>query len=224
MAVPRLRGVPKCLWVIRPAANTCPRRCPYLCAEISTLWAVAQICIESTRCTNVPALSSALVEEYRLKAQPERRRRVCPYVHTSRECIWCWQIWWLIWACWSVKSHRSLRGTCRLPWSGSWLRIPDVTPNPVSQPLLSSAVESGRTAEQISLCFPALAKAAPANTHQHGGTWSQLTFFHYCQLPFFFLYSSAYVRRLRTTCYQRRQIKRGFGFIKQHFSISHTFF
>ena len=59
---------------------------------------------------------------------------------------------------------------CRLLWSGSWLWIPDAAPNPVSQPLLSSMVERGRTAEQISLCFSTLVKAAPANTPQHSGT------------------------------------------------------
>lgn len=112
-----------------------------------------------------------------MDSKPQSKARTCVYIRIYTECIWCWQIQWLIWACWSVKSHHSLRGTCRLPWSGSWLRIPDAAPNPVSQPLLSSMVESGRTAEQISLCFPTLAKAAPANTHQHSGAWRQLTFF-----------------------------------------------
>lgn len=64
----------------------------------------------------------------------------------------------------------SLSERRRLLWSGSWLWIPDAAPNPVSQPLLSSMVERGRTAEQISLCFSTLVKAAPANTHQHSGT------------------------------------------------------
>ena len=69
----------------------------------------------------------------------------------------------------------------RLVWSGSWLRIPDAAPNPVSQPLLSSMVERGRTAEQISLCFSTLVKAASANTHQHSSTWRQLTPFSLLQ-------------------------------------------
>lgn len=64
---------------------------------------------------------------------------------------------------------------CRLLWSGSWLWFPDTAPNPVSQPLLSSMVERGWTAEQTSLCFYTLVKAATANTHQHSSTWRQLT-------------------------------------------------
>lgn len=141
---------------------------------------------------------------------------MCVCIHIYRECIWCWQIRWLIWTCWSVKSHHLLRGTCRLLWFGSWLQIPDVAPDPVSQPLLSSMVESGRTAEQISLCFPTLAKAAPANTHQHGGTWRQSTFFSLLQGAFFFfsLFLVLCVRRLRTACYQRRQIKTGYRLYK----------
>lgn len=95
------------------------------------------------------------------------------HVHSHKVCIWCWQIQWLIWACWSVKSHLFRRG--KLLWSGSWLWIPEAAPNAVSQPLLSSMLERGRTAEQISLCFSTLVKAAPANTHQHSGTWRQLT-------------------------------------------------
>lgn len=51
----------------------------------------------------------------------------------------------------------------------SWLRSPAGAPNPVSQPLPSSMVEGGRTAEQISLCFPTQAKAAAASTHQRRG-------------------------------------------------------
>lgn len=74
-----------------------------------------------------------------------------------------------------------LRETHRLLWPGSWLWIPDTAPNPVSQPLPSSMVERGRTAEQISLCFSTLAKAAPANTHQHSRTWRQLTPFSLLQ-------------------------------------------
>lgn len=70
---------------------------------------------------------------------------------------------------------------CRLLWSGSWLWFPDTAPNTVSQPLLSSMVERGRTAEQISLCFYALVKAATANTHQRSSTWRQLTPFSLLQ-------------------------------------------
>lgn len=155
---------------------------------------------------------------------------MCVYIRIYTECIWCWQIQWLIWACWSVKSHHSLRGTCRLPWSGSWLRIPDAAPNPVSQPLLSSMVESGRTAEQISLCFPTLAKAAPANTHQHSGTWRQLTSFSslWAAVSFFcfvlLLLPCVWGGCVRTACYQRRKKwNHGIGFIKQQLLMILTF-
>lgn len=113
------------------------------------------------------------------------------------------------------------RGTRMLPWSGSWLWIPDAAPNPVSQPLLSSMVESGRTAEQISLCFPTPAKAAPANTHQHSGTWRQLTFFSSLWAAIF-LYCF-YFRVCENSLFFKGEKKLGIGFIKQQLLVIWTF-
>lgn len=111
-----------------------------------------------------------------------------------------------VWRATSLSERR------RLLWSGSWLWIPDAAPNPVSQPLLSSMVERGRTAEQISLCFSTLAKAAPANTHQYRRTWRQLTPFSLLQTEQLFFEKDMFcvcvcLPDWRTSCYQRKLIR-----------------
>lgn len=181
MAVPALRDTPKSRRVIWSAPRTCPHGSGvFMCRNWSIVWCcVAWVYIKeaqeichrfySCRCSMDQTWKDVYIHIYTW-TQTVHLEVTDPVAHLGLlEC---------------EEPPRAQTNT--LPWPGCWLWIPAAAPNPVSQPLLSSMVDRGRTAEQISLFFflcwwrqrlpTCISTAAPR------GSWLS---FHYCKLNCF---------------------------------------
>lgn len=218
MAVPVLRGTPRSQWVIWSAPNTCPHLSTIYVEKLEHHPVLCSLNVHQISTVNMASLFTVVEVVETKNSTFKGHVHIHIYTHLHKQCISCWQIQWLIWACWSVKSHLLFKETGRLLWSGSWLWIPDVAPNPVSQPLLSSMVERGRTAEQISLCFSTMAEAAPANTSakQHlkavdflfiTASWTAFFWVWGVCVCVFWICVCVCLYDLRRGYYQRRQTK-----------------